>query len=44
MVKKFKVHDMYSKAGVKKVVKTMKQHLSLKKKGYTHTRKKYGKA
>lgn len=44
MVKKFKVHNMYSTTGVKKVVRTMKQHLSLKKKGYTNTRKKYGKA
>jgi len=35
----FKVHNMYSKTGVKKVAKTMSQHLSLKKKGYTHTKK-----
>ena len=33
----FKIHNMYSKTGLKKVVKTMKEHLSLKKKGYTHT-------
>ena len=32
----FKVHNMYSKTGVKKVAKTMSQHLSLKKKGYSH--------
>jgi hypothetical protein len=37
---KFKIHNMYSKAGTKKVVKTMKEHLSLKKKGYTETKKK----
>tara|TARA_R110000772_G_scaffold51041_4_gene117255 strand:+ start:776 stop:892 length:117 start_codon:yes stop_codon:yes gene_type:complete len=36
----FKVHNMYSKTGVKKVAKTMSQHLSLKKKGYTHTKNK----
>jgi hypothetical protein len=35
-VKKFKVHNMYSKTGIKKVASTMKQHLALKKKGYTH--------
>ena len=37
MVKKFKQHNMYSKSGVSKVAKTLKEHLSLKKKGYTHT-------
>jgi hypothetical protein len=37
---KFKVHNMYSKTGTKKVVKTMKEHLSLKKKGYTANKKK----
>lgn len=31
---------MYSKTGVKKEAKTMKEHLSLKKKGYTHSKKK----
>jgi hypothetical protein len=31
---------MYSKTGIKKVAKTMKQHLALKKKGYTHTKPK----
>jgi hypothetical protein len=36
---KFKIHNMYSKSGVKKVAKTVKQHLSLKKKGYTHTKR-----
>jgi len=36
----FKIHNMYSKTGIKKVAKTMKEHLSLKKKGYTHTKKK----
>jgi|TARA_R110002124_G_C8742607_1_gene497545 hypothetical protein len=40
MAKKFKVHNMYSKTGTKKVANTMAQHLSLKKKGYTHTKKK----
>jgi len=40
MAKAFKIHNMYSKTGIKKVVKTMKDHLALKKKGYTHTLKK----
>jgi hypothetical protein len=40
MAKKFKVHNMYSKSGIVKVAKTMKQHLTLKKAGYTHTRPK----
>ena len=31
MAKKFKVHNMYSKTGIKKVAKTMSDHLSLKK-------------
>jgi hypothetical protein len=39
LMKKFKAHNMYSKTGMKKVAKTMKQHLALKKKGYTHTKK-----
>jgi hypothetical protein len=39
MAKKFKVHNMYSPTGIKKVAKTMAQHLSLKKQGYTHTKK-----
>ena len=38
--KKFKPHKMYSKTGVTKVATTMKQHLSLKKKGYNHTQPK----
>ena len=40
MAKKFKVHNMYSKTGRTKVAQTMKQHLSLKKAGYTHTKPK----
>lgn len=32
----FKIHNMYSKTGIKKVARTMAQHLALKKKGYTH--------
>jgi hypothetical protein len=31
---------MYSKTGIKKVAKTVKEHLSLKKKGYTHSKPK----
>ncbi len=38
--KKFKPHKMYSKTGVTKMATTMKQHLSLKKKGYNHTQPK----
>ena len=37
---KFEVHNMYSKTGTSKVAKTMKEHLSLKKRGYTHTKPK----
>jgi hypothetical protein len=37
--KKFKVHNMYSKTGEKKVASTLAQHNALKKKGYTHTKK-----
>ena len=37
--KKFKVHNMYSKTGIKKVASTLAQHNALKKKGYTHTKK-----
>ena len=37
---KFKVHNMYSETGVKKVANTMSQHTSLKKKGYSHSKKK----
>ena len=32
MAKKFKVHNMYSKTGIKRVAKTMAEHLALKKK------------
>lgn len=39
-MKKFKVHNMYSKTGIKKVAKTMSDHNALKKKGYTHTKPK----
>lgn len=38
--KKIKKHNMYSKTGVKKVVTTLAQHNALKKKGYTHTKRK----
>jgi|TARA_B110000483_G_scaffold241265_1_gene323825 hypothetical protein len=38
--KKFKAHNMYSKSGAVIKASSMKQHLSLKKKGYTHTKKK----
>ena len=30
---------MYSKSGIVKFAKTMKEHLALKKKGYNHTKK-----
>jgi|TARA_R110000796_G_scaffold81684_1_gene179740 hypothetical protein len=39
MAKKFKPHKMYSKTGAVKMAKTMGEHLSLKKKGYNHTKK-----
>jgi hypothetical protein len=39
MAKAFKVHKMYSKTGLVKTAKTMKDHLALKKKGYSHTKK-----
>ena len=39
MKNKFKIHNMYSETGVKKIVRSMKQHLFLKKLGYTHTKK-----
>ena len=29
MAKKFKVHNMYSKTGIKRVAKTMAEHLAL---------------
>ena len=38
--KKFKPHRMYGSGGIVKFVKTMKEHLALKKKGYGHTKKK----
>jgi hypothetical protein len=34
--KTFKAHPMYSKSGKMIIAKTMKEHLSLKKKGYSH--------
>ena len=37
--KKFKVHKMYKGTKVE-TAKTMKEHLALKKKGYTHTKPK----
>lgn len=40
MAKDFKPHKMYGKKGIVKFVKTMKEHLALKKKGYDHTKKK----
>ena len=40
MAKTFKVHNMYSKTGIKKVAKTIKEHLKQKKKGYSHTKPK----
>jgi len=39
MKNKFKIHNMYSKTGAVKKASTMKQHLFLKKQGYTHTKK-----
>ena len=38
--KEMKPHKMYGSGGVVKFVKTMKEHLALKKKGYGHTKKK----
>jgi hypothetical protein len=38
--KEMKPHNMYGSGGVVKFVKTMKEHLALKKKGYGHTKKK----
>jgi len=38
--KDFKPHSMYGSGGVVKFVKTMKEHLALKAKGYGHTKKK----
>jgi hypothetical protein len=39
-MKKFKSHKMYSKTGSVKTVKTMKEHLDLKKKGWGHKKSK----
>ena len=39
MADKFKPHNMYSKGGIVKFVKTMREHLALKKKGYDHKKK-----
>jgi hypothetical protein len=38
--KDFKPHKMFGSGGVVKFVKTMKEHLALKEKGYGHTKKK----
>lgn len=40
MATKFKAHPMYSKSGKVVVAKTMKDHLDLKAKGYSHTKPK----
>ena len=40
MAKEFKAHKMYGKGGVVKFVKTIKEHLALKEKGFGHTNKK----
>jgi hypothetical protein len=40
MATKFTPHKMFSKTGVTKMATTMKQHLSLKNKGYTHRKPK----
>lgn len=40
MDKKFTPHIMYSKAGVGVKALTMKNHLELKSKGYSHTKPK----
>jgi len=39
MADKFKPHNMYGKGGIVKFVKTMREHLALKKKGYDHKKK-----
>jgi hypothetical protein len=39
-MKKFKAHAMYSKGGKMKMANTKKEHLSLKAKGWGHTKKK----
>ena len=35
--KKFKVHNMYSKTGIKRVAKTEAEHNALERRGYGHT-------
>ena len=37
---KFKPHKMFGSGGVVKFVKTMREHLALKEKGFGHTKKK----
>jgi len=39
MAANFEPHKMYSKDGIVKFAKTMKQHLSLKEKGYNHDKR-----
>jgi len=36
MAKAFKIHKMYSKTGIVKIAKTIKEHNRLKKLNYTH--------
>tara|TARA_B110000444_G_C18748855_1_gene551691 strand:+ start:448 stop:570 length:123 start_codon:yes stop_codon:yes gene_type:complete len=36
----FKIHNMYSKTGIKKVASTKAQHSFLKNMGYSHTKPK----
>ena len=38
-MKKFEPHNMYGESGIVKYVKSIKEHLALKKKGYNHTKK-----
>jgi len=35
----FKIHKMYGKDGTVKTAETMKEHLSLKKKGFNHDKR-----
>ena len=35
----FKIHKMYSKSGIVKTAKTMKEHLALKKRGFNHDKR-----
>ena len=39
MAEKFKPHKMFSKSGIVKFAKTMKQHLSLKQDGFNHDKR-----